>query len=221
MGNDIKMADRGVKKSIKECEKDKHKLLFLNFVQAFGILGLIVFIMVFQSSTRYFIVDQNKNVARLEEISKNFPLSIDNLYNFAEKAVVLTFSLSYDTYRQQLETAKSYYNNIVFKKLIRELIASKFIPLMVKYHRSYYVIPTPTVYNVIKVGKNTYTVFRSFFIKSIGDDGINKEEVVYGVTLRIVGRSKEHYEGMEIVNIHQYSLNDYYSKFGTKAPKLK
>jgi len=214
---DVKIADRGVKRSLKDCENDKRKLMFLNFIQAGGIIALAVFVIFFQSSVRYFIVDKNKNVEKLREIGKDFSLSVANLYDFAEKAVIMTFSLSYDTYIQQLRNAESYYDKAVFEKLIKEMKRSNFIQLMIKYHRSYYVIPTPTVYNVVQNGKNTYTVFRSFFIKSVGDDGINKQEVVYAVTIRIVNRSKEHYEGMEIVNVHQYSLDDYYSQYGNKG----
>lgn len=214
---DINIVDRGIKRSLKDCENDKKKLFLLNVIQAGGIIALAVFIMFFQSSVRYFVVDKNKDVERLREINKNFSLSVSNLYDFAEKAVIITFSLSYDTYIQQLRNAESYYDESVFNKLIKEMKRSNFIQLMLKYHRSYYTIPTPTVYNIIKEGKNTYTIFRSFFVKSVGDDGINKQEVVYAVTIRIMNRTKKHYEGMEVINIHQYSLDDYYSKYGNKG----
>jgi len=214
---DIKIVDRGVKQSLKDCENQKNKLLFLNFVQAFGVIGLIGFIMFFQESIKYFVVDQNKQIQQLREIGKNFSIGVDNLYDFAEKTVILTFSLSYDTYAQQLKNAESYYDKAVFNKLVQEMKRSNFFSLLLKYHRSYYIVPTPTVYNVIKNGKDEYIVFRSFFVKSVGDDGINKQEVVYATTIKLVERSKEYYAGMMVTNIHQYSLDDYYRQFGNKG----
>ena len=214
---DIRIADRGVKKSLKDCERQKSRLLFLNFIQSLGVIGLIGFIIFFQQSVKYFVVDSNKQIQQLREIGKNFSIGIDNLYDYAEKAVILTFSLSYDTYAHQLKNVENYYNKAVFDKLIAEMKRSNFFTLLLKYHRSYYIMPTPTVYNAIKNGKDEYTVFRSFFIKSVGDDGINKQVVVYAVTIKHTERSKEHYAGMMVTNIHQYSLDDYYRQFGNKG----
>jgi hypothetical protein len=214
----VKIVDRGVKLSIKDCESRNLKLIFLNFIQAIGVIGLVVFISLFQQSTKYFVVEKNKNVEKLRHIDKDFKIGVANLYDYTEKTIITTFSLSYDTFKEQLINAESYYNRGVFEKLFKEMKRTSYFTLLKQYHRSYYVIPTPTVYNAVKAqGNNRYMLFRSFFVKSIGDDGVNKQEVVYAVTIQLVAKSKEHYSGMMVINVHQYSLNEYYQKFDTKG----
>jgi len=203
------IADRGIKINIKDCLNDKKKLMMLSFLLTISNIGLIAYNMIFQSMTKYFVVDQNKNVERLKQISKNFSLTPTAVYSYVEDSIILTFSLSYDTYVQQLERVKSRYNDQTFKQLLEELKRSNFISLMKKYHRTYTVIPTPTVYKIVPLGNNMYDVYRSFYITSIGDDGINRTEVIYVVRLKVVKKSSRYYNGLEIINVHEISLSQY------------
>jgi len=203
------IVDRGVKKSIVDCIDEKKKILKILLLSIFTILVLIVgFIMSFQL-TQYYVVDNLGRVNKLQKVDGNFDYTEASLFSFAEDSVILTFGLNYKTYKDQLLRVKDRYDDEAYEKLIREFKRSNYLRILEKYHRIINIIPTNSVYKIVPIQNRIYDVYRSYMVESIGDDGINREEVIFVVRLGLVDRTPRYYHGLKILSIHQMSMGDF------------
>jgi hypothetical protein len=213
-----KIADRGTKSSIKDCQADKSKLFKLIGLLSLSIIGLVFGIFFKMSLTNYYMVSDKGRLSEMKKVAnKDVEISEAGLMSFIEDTVMLTFGLSYKDYNTQLNHASIRYEPEAFKQLVEEMKRSNFINLLVKYHRINTIIPTATVYDIKQVKPDVFDIYRTYMFESVGDSGVERHEVLYVVRIALVEKTKRYFYGLQVLNIHQVDLTKYIKEHGVKA----
>lgn len=180
-------------------------LLNINFISTILnlILGIGIFISIF--SSKHFILGNNGDIQELKPV-KDIPFSEERAVVFCDNLSKTMFNVDFNNIEIKLTDLRKFYDEKNFNGLMQRLNID-FVPNVIQRKVIITIVPSPTLYRVLKISDNTYEVYRSYVRTDISMDRKEQKEMYYKFTIIKIKPTQTNFYGFIIKNMTETKLN--------------